>query len=155
MRTALVLLVPAFCVGLAASAWADRDRDRHKHRGHGPRGPAVIVQPTRVIVPERDRQTVYRYYRSDFANVGCPPGLVWRGNGCLPPGQARPVQARPVYVGQPVPPAVVHQPAPPVVVKQLEPAPLGNGPVPADDNVMVTDMTNQVVSDIVNDLGLD
>ena len=36
---------------------------------------------------------------------GCPPGLSKKGNGCLPPGQAK--KTMPVYVS---PPIMVYQP---------------------------------------------
>ena len=77
MRTALVFLVPALCVGLAASAWAEKDKDKGhgQGKGHGPRSQAVVVQPVRVIIPDRDRQVVYSYYRTEYANLRCPPGL--------------------------------------------------------------------------------
>lgn len=35
-----------------------------------------------VLVRDRDRRVI----------EGCPPGLAWRDNGCLPPGQARDLQ---------------------------------------------------------------
>ena len=62
MRIAFVALVSALCAGLASSAWADKDKDKDKGhgRGHGPPGQVVVVpQPVRVIVPDRDRTTVY------------------------------------------------------------------------------------------------
>jgi hypothetical protein len=72
MRIALVVLVPALCAGLASSAWADKDKDKGHGRGHGPPGQTVIVpQPVRVIVPDRDRTTVYTYYRTVCGYSDC------------------------------------------------------------------------------------
>ena len=155
MRRALVLVIVALAAGLASPAWADKDKDnkgRGKH-GHGDRGdrggPVVIVQPVRVIVPDRDRAVVYQYYRSEFSAGRCPPGLAKKGNGCLPPGQAK----KQLYViGQPLPPAVVYQPVPPVVVQQLAPVPPGYEYVRVDDDVLLMDKANRMVADIVNDL---
>lgn len=155
MRTALVFLVPALCAGLATSAWADNDKDKGHGKGHGPRSQAVVVQPVRVIVPDRDRQTVYTYYRTEYAHVRCPPGLAKKGNGCLPPGQAY-VPVRNVYVvGQPLPPTVVYQPVPPVLVERLEPVPPGYGYVQVDNDVLLMDMATRMIADIVNDLNLE
>jgi hypothetical protein len=149
MRIAPLLLVPAFCAGLATSAWADKDKDKGKHgRGQGPRSEAVIVQPMRVIVPERDRTRVYTYYRSEFASGRCPPGLAKKGNGCLPPGQARKLWA----VGQPLPPAVVYYPVPPVLIEQLAPVPAGYGYVQVDNDVLLMDMATRMVADAISDL---
>ena len=44
--------------------------------------------------------------------AGCPPGLAKKGNGCLPPGQAK--KTMPGYVSPPVtvhPPPVAYVPA--------------------------------------------
>ena len=64
MRRALALVIPALLIGLASPAWAEKDKDnkgKGKH-GHGDRGggPAVVVQPVRVVVPDRDRAVVYQ-----------------------------------------------------------------------------------------------
>src|SRR5262245_52172291 len=111
MRAALFVLVPILCAGLATTAWADKDKEKGHGRGHGhgPRNQAIIVQPVRVVVPERDRTLIYTYYRTEYVAARCPPGLARKGNGCLPPGQVARVWA----VGQPLPPAVVYQPVPP------------------------------------------
>jgi len=155
MRTGLVFLIPALCAGLATSAWADNDKGHGHGKGHGPRSQAVVVQPVRVIVPDRDRQVVYSYYRTEFANGRCPPGLAKKGNGCPPPGQAY-GQPRNVWVvGQPLPPTVVYQPVPPVLVEQLEPVPSGYGYVQVDNDVLLMDMANRLIADVVNDLSLE
>ena len=151
MRRVLVLAVSALAVGLASPAWAEKDKDKGgkgKH-GHGDRGgPAVVVQPVRVVVPDRDRTIVYQYYRSEYSAGRCPPGLAKKGNGCLPPGQAKKLWV----IGQPLPPAVVYQPVPPAVVQQLAPVPPGYEYVRVDDDVLLMDMTNRMVADAVNDL---
>ena len=151
MRRVLVLAISALAVGLAPPAWAEKDKDKGgkgKH-GHGDRGgPAVVVQPVRVVVPDRDRTIVYQYYRTEYAAGRCPPGLAKKGNGCLPPGQAKKLWV----IGQPLPPAVVYQPVPPAVVQQLAPVPPGYEYVRVDDDVLLMDMTNRMVADVVNDL---
>ena len=152
MRRALALVIPALLIGLASPAWAEKDKDnkgKGKH-GHGDRGggPAVVVQPVRVIVPERDRAVVYQYYRTEFSAGRCPPGLAKKGNGCLPPGQAKKLWV----VGQPLPPAVIYDPVPRAVVQQLAPVPPGYDYVRVDNDVLLMDMTNRMVADVVNDI---
>jgi hypothetical protein len=150
MRRALALVVPVLIVGLASPAWADKDKDKggkgNKH-GHGG-GPAVVVQPVRVVVPAQDRAVVYQYYRTEYSAGRCPPGLAKKGNGCLPPGQAKKLWV----VGQPLPPAVIYEPVPPVVVQQLAPVPPGYGYVRVDNDVLLMDMTNRMVADVINDI---
>ena len=153
MRPTLFLVIPALLLGLASAAWADKDKDKDKgnkgKHGHGNRGgPTVVVQPGPVFVPDRDRAIVYRYYRGEFAAGRCPPGLAKKGNGCLPPGEAR----KPWVIGQPLPPAVVYQPVPPAVVQQLAPVPPGYDFVRVDNDVLLMDMTNRMVADVVNDI---
>ena len=152
MRRALALVIPALLIGIASPAWADKDKDNRgkgKH-GHGDRGggPAVVVQPVRVVVPDRDRAVVYQYYRTEFSAGRCPPGLAKKGNGCLPPGQAKKLWV----IGQPLPPAVVYEPVPRAVVQQLAPVPPGYDYVRVDNDVLLMDMTNRMVADVVNDI---
>ena len=152
MRRALALLIPALLIGLASPAWAEKDKDskgKGKH-GHGDRGggPAVVVQPVRVVVPAQDRAIVYQYYRTEYSAGRCPPGLAKKGNGCLPPGQAKKLWV----VGQPLPPAVVYEPVPRAVVQQLAPVPPGYDYVRVDNDVLLMDMTNRMVADVVNDI---
>ena len=148
MRATLFVLVPALSLGLASSAWADNNKEKGGSREHGPRSKAVVVQPVRVIVPDRDRTIVYTYYRREFVAGRCPPGLAKKGNGCLPPGQAQKAWA----VGRPVPPTVVFYALPPPLVEQLAPPPSGYGYVRVDNDVLLLDMTNRIVADIINDL---
>ena len=152
MRHALALVIPVLLIGLASPAWADKDKDnkgKGKH-GHGDRGggPAVVVQPVRVVVPDRDRAIVYQYYRTEFSAGRCPPGLAKKGNGCLPPGQAKKLWV----IGQPLPPAVIYEPVPRAVVQQLAPVPPGYDYVRVDNDVLLMDMTNRMVADVVNDI---
>jgi hypothetical protein len=143
--------MPALCAALASPAWADKDKDKGKGhgRGNGPPGQTVIApQQVRVIVPDRDRTVVYTYYRTEFAAGRCPPGLARKGNGCLPPGQARKLWA----VGQPLPPTVVYYPVPPVLVQQLAPVPPGYEYVQVDNDVLLMHMVNRLVADAIDDL---
>jgi hypothetical protein len=148
MRRALALVLPALILGFASTAWADKDKDKGKGKhGQGNQGP-VVVQPVRVVVPDRDRTVVYQYYRTEYSAGRCPPGLAKKGNGCLPPGQAKKLWV----VGQPLPPAVIYEPVPPVVVQQLAPVPPGYGYVRVDNDVLLMDMTNRMVADVINDI---
>ena len=107
-------------------------------------------------MPDHDRAIVYRYYRSEFSAGRCPPGLAKKGNGCLPPGQAKQQQQQQQQlwvIGQPLPPAIVYERVPPTVVQQLAPVPPGYEYVRVDNDVPLMDMTNRMVADVVNDLG--
>jgi hypothetical protein len=152
MLRALALATSALLVGLASPAWADKDKDKGGKGKHGQgRGGPVVVQPVRVVVPDHDRAIVYQYYRNEYAAGRCPPGLAKKGNGCLPPGQAKKQQQLWV-IGQPLPPAVLYEPVPRAVVQQLAPVPPGYDYVRVDNDVLLMDMTNRMVADVVNDI---
>ena len=151
MRTAFLFLVPVLCAGLATSAWAEKDKDKGHGKGHGPRSQAVVVQPVRVVVPDRDRQTVYTYYRTNTQTSAARRGWPRRAMAACRPGKCRPN----VYVvGQPLPPTVVYQPVPPVLIERLEPVPPGYGYVQVDNDVLLMDMATRMIADIVNDLNM-
>ncbi len=40
---------------------------------------------------EEDRMFIHNYYGDRFRGGHCPPGLAKKGNGCMPPGQAKKV----------------------------------------------------------------
>lgn len=153
MLRALVLATSALLLGLASPAWADKDKDKGGKGKHGQgRGGPAVVQPVRVVVPDHDRAIVYQYYRNEYSAGRCPPGLAKKGNGCLPPGQAKKQQQLWV-IGQPLPPAIVYERVPPTVVQQLAPVPPGYEYVRVDNDVLLMDMTNRMVADVVNDIG--
>ena len=161
--TAFVLLTLA-SMALALPALGKDKEDRGHGRG-GPPGvvvvpsapifvapaaPVVVAPARRVVFSDRDRAIVYDYYRTQYVSVArCPPGLAKKGYACVPPGQVR---QRVWVIGQPLPPAVVYEPVPPVVVQQLEPVPDGYGYVRVDNDVILMDMANRVVTDVIGDL---
>src|SRR3954466_11095727 len=85
MRPRSALLISLVCLAAASSAWADNG----KGHGHGHEKGSGVVAPGRIVIGERDRAAVYSYYRTAFVGGHCPPGLAKKGNGCLPPGQAK------------------------------------------------------------------
>lgn len=84
---------------------ADRgpDRDGREDRGRPDRPDRITPVPVPVPVVERgrdrDRDRVVRDLvrfeprRERVVITGCPPGLARKDNGCLPPGQARRIEA--------------------------------------------------------------
>lgn len=50
------------------------------------------------VLRDRDRDYVVLVRDPQYRVIeGCPPGLAWRNNGCLPPGQARRLERRAYY----------------------------------------------------------
>ena len=62
----------------------DKGNNGHDSRDNG--GSSVSVE---FRFGDSDRRAVQEYYQSPARGKGCPPGLAKKGNGCMPPGQAR------------------------------------------------------------------
>src|SRR3954467_7522100 len=127
---------------MASPAFAQKDKDDNPGRGRGGPPDKAVTAPGKgqgqgqgqsqggsqagsprvdVVINDRDRNSVYTYYRTEYSAGNCPPGLAKKNNGCLPPGQAKKLWV----IGQPLPPTVVFYPLPPALVVQLSPAPGG------------------------------
>ncbi len=131
----------------------NQDKDRGRDMGRGPGNPAVVapqgnVAPVNIVIQERDRGTVYSYYRTEYATAGCPPGLAKKNNGCLPPGQAKKMWA----MGQPLPAAVVYYPLPGVLLAQLSPAPSGYQYVRVANDILLMAIGTRMIAGAVADL---
>jgi hypothetical protein len=98
-----------------------KGRGQGQGQGVGRGNSQAAVPPGNVVIVDRDRTTVYTYYRGQYAAGNCPPGLAKKNNGCLPPGQAKKLWS----IGQPLPGTVVFYPLPGALLAQLTPAPAG------------------------------
>lgn len=89
-----------------------------KAHDHGGKGGGKGKGDDKVRFADDDRAAIERWYRDDFARSGnCPPGLAKKGNGCLPPGQAK----KRWEVGRALPPDLVPLPLPPDLLRRLAP----------------------------------
>jgi hypothetical protein len=100
------------------------------------------------VIHDRDRTTVYNYYRGQYAAGNCPPGLAKKNNGCLPPGQAKKAWA----IGQPLPGSVVFYPLPAVLLGQLTPAPTGYQYVQVANDILMMAIGTRMIAAAVADL---
>jgi hypothetical protein len=132
MRSLPILALSLVGLAITPAAWAENDKG-HGH-GHG-KGPevAVVAPSGRIVVTDRDRLAVHSFYRTEFVEGRCPPGLAKKHNGCLPPGLA----ARAWTLGAPLPPSVAFYPLPSALLAQLTPAPAGYQYVRIDDDVVL------------------
>jgi hypothetical protein len=111
------------------------------------RGNQAAVPPGNVVIADRDRTTVYTYYRGQYAAGNCPPGLAKKNNGCMPPGQVRNWA-----VGQPLPAGVPIYTVPQPVLVQLPPVPYGYRYGRVGGDVVLVHQKNNLVVD--NNVGL-
>jgi hypothetical protein len=104
--------------------------------------------PGNVVVADRDRTTVYNYYRGQYAAGNCPPGLAKKNNGCLPPGQAKKMWA----IGQPLPGSVVFYSLPGALLGQLTPAPAGYQYVQVANDILLMAVGTRMIAAAIADL---
>ena len=140
----------------------ERDRDE---RGGGDRapqvqrqvvrndGPSVAIQGSSgnvqigVYFGAPQRQALHDYYAPQFRAAKCPPGLAKKGNGCLPPGQAKKWR-----VGQPLPRDVVYYPVPNEISVRIGLPPAGHKYVRVAADILLIAVGTSMVIDAVEDL---
>ena len=108
----------------------------------------AAVPPGNVVIADRDRTTVYDYYRGQYAAGNCPPGLAKKNNGCLPPGQAKKLWA----IGQPLPGSVVFYNLPGALLGQLTPAPAGYQYVQVANDILLMAIGTRMIAAAIADL---
>lgn len=137
----------------------DRGRDEHRHRDERPRqvylapGSSVSIAggtgqlQVGMYFGAPQRQVLYDYYRPQFHGAKCPPGLAKKGNGCLPPGQARKWR-----VGYPLPQNVVYYAVPNEVSVRIGVPPPGYRYVRVAADILMIAVGTGMVIDAVDDL---
>lgn len=96
---------------------------------------------------DSDRRAVQEYYQSPARGKGCPPGLAKKGNGCMPPGQAK-KWAR----GRPLPHDLVVYDLPPDLRYRLPPPPAGHRYVQLGADVLMIAIGTSMVVDAIEDM---
>ncbi|RJR40923.1 MAG: hypothetical protein C4576_19230 [Desulfobacteraceae bacterium] len=97
---------------------------------------------------EETRITVHKYYGEQFRSGRCPPGLAKKGNGCLPPGQAKKWA-----IGRPLPRDVIYHDLPPEVLVQLGPIPSRHRFVRVASDILMIAVGTGMVIDAIEDIG--
>ena len=156
-RWGLALLCGAL---LVSAAWADRpegagqgkrphmpEQRMHDDRPSGEaRAPREAGQGS--YFEHRHQQAARDIYGPQVAKGKCPPGLAKKGNGCLPPGQARQWA-----IGRPLPSDVVLYPVPVELQRRLGPPPAGYKYVRAASDILLIAIGSSMVIDAIEDLG--
>lgn len=140
---ALVAAAPAF-----AKDHGEGHGNGHGH-GHG-KGQDQHEERVDELRPgayfrQEQRENAHRYYVEHYQRAGhCPPGLAKKGNGCMPPGQARKWA-----VGEPIPRGVVLYPVPQPMLVQFPPAPYGYHYARVGPDIVLVRNSNNIVIDIM------
>ncbi|MFU8789804.1 MAG: hypothetical protein ACNA7G_12305 [Methylobacter sp.] len=119
-----------------------------KHHARPSQKQAVAAFKPQHYFDNRHRTVVQNYYVEQFRAGACPPGLLKKQNGCLPPGQAKQWS-----VGRPLPRDVVYYELPPTVINQLGPPPQPDYRyVRVGDDVLLMTLGTRLVIDAIQGL---
>ncbi|WP_024873013.1 hypothetical protein [Tolumonas lignilytica] len=93
------------------------------------------------------RDVIRRYYDDSFRAGACPPGLMKKHNGCLPPGIAKRW-----HIGRPLPRDVEYYDLPPQIVISLGTPPAGYKYVRVASDILMIAVGSGLVVDAIQDL---
>jgi len=99
---------------------------------------------------EENRISIHNYYGGQFRSGHCPPGLAKKGNGCMPPGQAKKWT-----MGHPLPRDVIFYDLPSSVLVQLGPVPLNHRFVRVAADILLIATGTGMVVDAIEDIGME
>ena len=97
---------------------------------------------------DQHRVIVHDYYGEQFRTGRCPPGLAKKGNGCMPPGQAKKWT-----IGRPLPRDVIFYNVPRELVVQIGVPPAGYRYVRVASDILLIAVGTAMVIDAIQDLG--
>ncbi len=96
---------------------------------------------------EQERRVVRDYYGEEVRGGRCPPGLAKKGNGCMPPGQAKKWAT-----GRPLPRDLRYEDLPRDLVLRLPPPPSGHRYVRIAGDVLLIAVGSAMVVDAIQDI---
>jgi hypothetical protein len=151
MQPVSLSLVTAFGLLIAAAASAQQGK---------PAAPAPAPQtkpaakdtplPTlNMVVPQRDRDAAFAYYRGEIAAGRCPAPLVRKDKVCGAPA-ALPTKSW--RLDQPLPDSLKAEAPPPGLIAKLSPSPAGHQYLRVDTDILVIGLGTRNVAALVVDL---
>lgn len=148
MRTAsIALLVIAGCVG-ALPSLAQAPANRPPNPAPAPSASQSPLPTLNMMVPQRDREAVYAYYRAEVAAGRCPLPLVKMSNACLAPSPGK----APWRLDQPLADSIKGEAPPAALIAKLSPSPAGYHYVRVENDLLVVGIGTRIVAALVADL---
>lgn len=150
MRIALIAFMA--CLALPAAAQTPPARQNAPAAPAQPAKPAAKDSPLptlSMVVPQRDRDAAFAYYRDEIAAGRCPAPLVRRDKAC---GAPPPPAARAWRLDQPLPDSVKADAPPPGLIAKLSPSPAGHQYMRVDTDIIVIGLGTRNVAALVVDL---
>lgn len=127
--------------------YRDGYRDGYRSGDRSGSGVSVNIQIGGYF-SDSQRRVAVDYYQPQFRAGKCPPGLAKKGNGCMPPGQAKAWRR-----GYALPPDVVYYPVPSSVSVRLGTPPAGYKYVRVAADILLIAVGTAMVVDAIEDLG--
>ncbi|MBI2737989.1 MAG: hypothetical protein HYX38_15770 [Rhodospirillales bacterium] len=152
MQFASLSLVTAFGLFVAATVSAQQPKPGAPPAPAPQSKPAAKDSPLptlNMVVPQRDRDAAYAYYRDEIAAGRCPTPLVRKDKTCgAPPAPT----ARAWKLDQPLPDGVKADAPPPGLIAKLSPSPAGHQYLRVDTDILVIGLGTRNVAALVVDL---
>lgn len=123
----------------------NKHEQRDDDRRYDDRRNDISIQ---VYFGNNDRRIVNEYYAPEFRAGHCPPGLAKKGNGCMPPGQAKKWRK-----GQPLPQGVAYYELPHDLVYRMPPPPPRHRYVRVGSDILLLSIGSGIVVDAMIDIG--
>ena len=123
----------------------NKHEQRDDDRRYDDRRDDISIQ---VYFGNNDRRIVNEYYAPEFRAGHCPPGLAKKGNGCMPPGQAKKWRK-----GQPLPQGVAYYELPHDLVYRMPPPPPRHRYVRVGSDILLLSIGSGIVVDAMIDIG--
>lgn len=123
-------------------------------RPAAPAAPAAPASQTplptlNMVVPQRDRDAAFAYYRDEITAGRCPAPLVRKNKACGAPA-ATPTKGW--RLDQPLPDGVKAEAPPPGLIAKLSPSPAGHQYMRVDTDILVVGIGTRNVAALVVDL---
>ena len=145
---ALVSLVSLAAVSPASAQPAPAQKEKAPAKAAVPSSQDSPLPTLNIIVPQRDRDAVYGYYRDEIAAGRCPAGLVKKNNVC-----AASVPAKQAWkMDQPLPDGVAGEALPAALIARLSPSPAGYQYLRIDNDILIVSLGSRSVTALVADL---
>jgi Ni/Co efflux regulator RcnB len=164
---ALVVLIGGILAlapgGASQPAWAgagksEKDEPKGKHekrmneKGDSDKGSSGDATASTVsrgeYFSDQHRVIIRDYYHEQFRTGRCPPGLAKKGNGCMPPGQAKKWT-----IGRPLPRDVIYYDVPQELVVKIGIPPSGYRYARVANDILLIAVATGMVIDAIQDLG--
>ena len=123
----------------------NKHEQRDDDRRYDDRRDDISIQ---LYFGNNDRRIVNEYYAPEFRAGHCPPGLAKKGNGCMPPGQAKKWRK-----GQPLPQGIAYYELPHDLVYRMPPPPPRHRYVRVGSDILLLSIGSGIVVDAMIDIG--